>query len=38
MTKEQIEEIFESNDFWNTVQLNETLIKAFEEGLWDNFN
>ena len=38
MTKEQIEEIFESEEFWNTVQLNETLVKAFEAGLWDGFN
>lgn len=38
MTTEQIEEIFESDDFWNSVKLNEILIKAFEDGLWDKFN
>ena len=38
MTTEKIEEIFESDDFWNSVKLNEILTKAFEDGLWDKFN
>ena len=38
MTTEQIEEIFESDDFWGYVELNKILVKAFEDGLWDNYN
>ena len=38
MTAEQIEEIFESEDFWGCVELNKILVEAFENGLWDNYN
>ena len=38
MTTEQIEEIFESDDFWGCVELNKILVRAFEDGLWDNYN
>lgn len=38
MTAQQVEEIFGSDDFWSCVQLNDPLVKAFEDGLWDKFN
>lgn len=38
LTGEEIEEIFASDEFWNDVELNSSLMSAFEEGLWDKYN
>lgn len=44
MTKEQVNDIYESEDFWSTVKPNQDLMDYLEkdennpEGLWQNYN
>lgn len=38
LTGEEIEEIFASDEFWKNVELNNSLMSAFESGLWDKYN
>lgn len=44
LTKEQVSEIYESEEFWSTVKPNETLMKVLEDseddeqGIWQQYN
>ena len=44
LTKEQVSEIYESEEFWSTVKPNETLMEVLEDsendeqGIWQQYN
>lgn len=41
LTKEQVSEIYESEEFWSSVKPNEILMKALEDseqGIWQQYN